>query len=155
MRLWAGLLYALALALLPAGCTGTKPTAKPSAAHSAAAALRPAPIDHSGMVFVPPTTFHMGSTYAQFTDATPVHTVRLDGFWIDATLVTNAQFEKFVAATGYVTVAEQKLDPQQFPGVPADKLVPGALVFTPPKHSVALDDVSQWWSYVPGLLFGC
>ena len=91
----------------------------------------------------------MGSDDPRFTDSQPVHKVTLDGFWIDKNLVTNAQFEKFVANTHYKTVAEQPLDPKEFPGVPLDKLVPGAVVFTPPDHEVPLDDVTQWWQYIP------
>jgi formylglycine-generating enzyme required for sulfatase activity len=40
-------------------------------------------------------------------DARPIHRVHVDGFWMDRTEVTNAQFARFVAATGYVTVAER------------------------------------------------
>ena len=71
-------------------------------------------------------------------------------FWMDAAPVTNAEFEAFVRATRYVTVAERKPDPKDFPGVPPDKLVPGSVVFTPPAHPVSLEDYSKWWSYVPG-----
>ena len=104
----------------------------------------------AGMVWVPPGRFVMGSADAMFPDARPLHTVRLNGFFMDRGLVTNAQFARFVRATGYVTVAERKPDPKLFPGVPPDKLVPGAVVFVPPPHEVALDDVSQWWRYIPG-----
>jgi len=38
-------------------------------------------------------------------DAGPIHRVRVHGFWMDATAVTNAQFEEFVKATGYLTIA--------------------------------------------------
>jgi formylglycine-generating enzyme required for sulfatase activity len=76
--------------------------------------------------------------------------VYVDGFWMDATDVTNAQFEKFVKATRYVTVAERKPLARDFPGVPPEKLVPGSIVFSPPQHPVSLDDYSLWWSYVPG-----
>jgi formylglycine-generating enzyme required for sulfatase activity len=76
--------------------------------------------------------------------------VRVDGFWMDRTEVTNRQFAAFVRATGYVTVAERELDPKDFPGVPSEKLVPGSVVFTPPKGPVPLDDFLAWWSYVPG-----
>ena len=41
-------------------------------------------------------------------DARPVHRVAVDGFYMDATEVTNEQFAKFVAATGYITIAERK-----------------------------------------------
>ena len=92
----------------------------------------------------------MGSDFPAFNDAQPIHQVDLDGFWLDKYLVTNADYEKFVKATGYTTVAEQKPNPADFPGVAREKLVPGSLVFNPPPHSVSLDDVSKWWTYVPG-----
>lgn len=103
-----------------------------------------------GMAWIPPGRFAMGSDFPPFDDARPIHTVELAGFYIDRGPVTNAQFAGFVRATGYVTVAERAPDPAQLPGVPKDKLVPGSVVFTPPSRSVPLDDVSQWWSYVPG-----
>jgi sulfatase modifying factor 1 len=102
------------------------------------------------MVAIPTGQFAMGSDYGMFEDAQPVHAVALDGFFIDRNLVTNTQFARFVKATGYKTVAERKPDPKLFPGVPADKLVPGSVVFVPPAKAVPLDDVSQWWRYVPG-----
>ncbi len=92
----------------------------------------------------------MGSDDERFPDARPVHTVALDGFYMDRYPVTNAQFARFVEATGYVTIAERKPDPKDFPGVPADKLVPGAVVYSAPPKDVPLDDVRQWWRYVPG-----
>jgi formylglycine-generating enzyme len=107
----------------------------------------PAP---EGMVWVPAGRFSMGSTYSPFADARPIHPVELDGFWMDRTPVTNADFARFIRATGYVTVAEQKPDPKDFPGVPVDQLVPGSLVFDPPSHAVPLDDFRAWWNYVEG-----
>ena len=56
---------------------------------------------------------------------------------MDEAPVTNQDFERFVRETGYLTIAERPLDPKQFPGVPASKLVPGSAVFVPPA-SVAL-----------------
>ncbi len=79
----------------------------------------PAP---EGMVWVPGGTFWMGTEDQP--DAQPVHVVRVDGFWMDKTEVTNAQFAKFVEATGYVTVAERRPDPKEFP-----KIRPGVLGF--------------------------
>jgi formylglycine-generating enzyme required for sulfatase activity len=64
--------------------------------------------------------------------------------------VTNAQFAKFVEATGYRTVAEIAPTPEEFPGVPLDKLVAGSIVFTPSSEVSNLDNHFQWWSYVPG-----
>jgi formylglycine-generating enzyme len=37
----------------------------------------------------------------------PQHLVALDGYWIDQTDITNAQFARFVGATGYMTYAER------------------------------------------------
>jgi sulfatase modifying factor 1 len=69
---------------------------------------------------------------------------------LDGQDVTNAQFARFVKATGYVTIAECKPSAKDFPGVSPEKLVAGSLVFTRPANPVSLDDYSQWWSYVPG-----
>lgn len=91
-------------------------------------------------------------------DEYPQHPVKVDGFWMDASEVTNAQYQKFVDATGYVTTAEKKPDWEEIkkqlpPGTPkpADSLlVAASLVFTPPAHAVPLNDVSQWWSWTKG-----
>ena len=102
------------------------------------------------MVLIPAGTFLMGTDDPSFTDAHPVHKVSVNAFWMDEHEVTNAEFEKFVNATNYVTVAERKLDPKDYPGVPAESLVPGSAVFTPPGKNVPLDDPLQWWKYIPG-----
>jgi formylglycine-generating enzyme len=83
-------------------------------------------------------------------DALPVHRVHVDGFWMDANEVTNAEFATFVDATRYVTVAERKPRAADFPGVPEENLVAGSIVFSPPDDAVALDDYRQWWRYQPG-----
>src|SRR5262249_32889703 len=91
-------------------------------------------------------------------DARPWHQVTLDGFWMDRTEVTNEQFERFVKATGYITVAERTPDweemkrslPPDTPKPPDDKLVPCSLVFTPPAEPVSLDQPYRWWQIVPG-----
>jgi formylglycine-generating enzyme len=100
------------------------------------------------MVLIHGGVFQMGSE--DFADSKPVHSVTVNSFWMDEHEVTNAQFADFVKATGYLTVAERKLNPADFPGVPLDKLVPGSAVFTPPSKPVSLDDPLQWWEYVPG-----
>ncbi|HSN05625.1 MAG TPA: SUMF1/EgtB/PvdO family nonheme iron enzyme [Nitrospira sp.] len=105
----------------------------------------PAP---EGMVWIPGGEFWMGAE--EFPDAQPWHRVSLDGFWMDKTEVTNDQFEKFVTATKYVTVAERTPRPEDFPGAPPDNLVAGSVVFSPPDHPVRLNDYFQWWSYVDG-----
>jgi formylglycine-generating enzyme required for sulfatase activity len=103
-----------------------------------------------GMVWVPGGEFVMGSDF--FDDTRPVHRCYVDGFWMDATEVTNAQFRRFVEATGYVTMAERTPTPEQFPGVPKEKLVPFSLVFTPPEvcPPEGCSNCDQWWSVVPG-----
>lgn len=83
-------------------------------------------------------------------DSRPIHRVYVDGFWMDKTEVTNAQFAAFVKATGYVTVAERTPRAEDFPGAPPENLVAGSVVFSPPDHPVPLNDHFQWWSYVKG-----
>jgi formylglycine-generating enzyme required for sulfatase activity len=112
-------------------------------------ALAPEPAPE-GMVWIPGGTFWMGCDTCGMPDAAPAHLIAVDGFWMDKTPITNAQFEKFVKATGYKTVAERKPDPKDFHGAPAEKLVPGDPVFTPPSQDISLDDPYAWWRYVPG-----
>ncbi len=118
----------------------------------------PGPAPH-GMVWIPGGEFSMGSESSADSlcalpgitrDAQPIHRVRVDGFWMDATEVTNAQFAAFVNATGYVTIAEHPLDPADFPGAPPALLVPGSTLFTPPGRPVDLRDPRHWWRYAPG-----
>jgi formylglycine-generating enzyme required for sulfatase activity len=93
--------------------------------------------------------FRMGSD-DHYPEEAPAHPVRVDGFRIDRFAVTNAQFDAFVAATGYVTVAERPLDPALYPGAPPENLAPGSMVFTPTPGPVDLRHLSQWWAWVPG-----
>ena len=76
--------------------------------------------------------------------------VTVDGFWMDVTPVTVAAFAAFVADTGYRTVAQRPLDPRLYPGLPAETLVPGSMVFRPTDGPVDLTDWLIWWRYVPG-----
>ena len=68
-------------------------------------------------------------------------------FWMDETDVTNAEFEKFVMATGYITFAERTPTKEEFPDAPPQNLVAGSAVFTPPTPA-ALNGHFQWWTYV-------
>jgi formylglycine-generating enzyme required for sulfatase activity len=115
--------------------------------------MRKAPPEHAaprdGMVRVPGGTFLMGSQDF-YPEEQPVHEVTVDGFWMDRHTVTNADFRRFVEATGYVTVAERPIDPAAYPGAQPDKLVPGALVFRMAKGPVDLHDFYNWWTWVPG-----
>src|SRR5882762_2075602 len=63
----------------------------------------------SDMLWIPGRTFRMGSEDF-YPEERPIHEVSVDGFWMDRCTVTNAQFAQFVAATGYVTLAERPLD---------------------------------------------
>jgi sulfatase modifying factor 1 len=112
-----------------------------------------------GMVWIPGGEFVMGTNSAEaWPDEKPAHRVAVDGFWMDATEVTNSQFAAFVQETGYVTTAEKapsvdeilaNSPPGTRPPVP-ELLVAGSLVFTPPQSKVALDDVRRWWTWIPG-----
>jgi sulfatase modifying factor 1 len=102
------------------------------------------------MVWIPAGEFWMGSDDESMRDARPVHRVKVDGFWMDRSEVTNEQFARFVRATGYVTVAERKPDPKDFPDAPPELLVAGSIVFTPPKEPVPLTNHLVWWRYQPG-----
>lgn len=102
------------------------------------------------MVLIKGGTFAMGATDESFTDALPVHAVTVDDFWMDEHEVTNADFEVFVKATGYITDAEKKLDPKLYPGASTEELQAGSAVFSPPNYQVALDDPLNWWRYVLG-----
>ncbi|OYT93828.1 MAG: cysteine-type sulfatase aerobic maturase [Burkholderiales bacterium PBB3] len=111
-------------------------------------ALAPAATPHPGMVWVPAGTVAMGDTVYQ--EEQPIQTSQLKGFWMDRTEVTNAQFAAFVAATGYVTVAERPVDTQAHPGLPPELQQPGAVVFVPPTELRNGGDVRQWWQYRAG-----
>ena len=111
------------------------------------------------MVWIPGGQFTMGSDHPLGRpDELPLHEVRVDGFWIDITEVTNAQFREFVEATGYVTTAERPIDwellkqqvPPGTPKPPDEKLQPGSMVFHQPAIDVSLRDIRGWWRWVPG-----
>ena len=118
-----------------------------------------APQAPPGMVFIPGGEFEMGTSgETTHRNEQPAHRVRIDAFYMDETEVTNEQFRRFVEATGYVTTAErvpsweemkQSLPPGT-PKPPAEKLVPGALVFTPPAEAVPTNDPGRWWTWTPG-----
>ncbi len=140
---------ALLAGIAPAASCGTGPD-------------RPAPsppaVPRSGMAWIPGGEFMMGSVDPLARpDESPVHRVRVRGFWMDRTEVTNDEFARFVDATGYRTVAERPVEweelrkqvPAGTPRPPEEMLRPGSLVFTPPAGPVALDQPA-WWAWVPG-----
>jgi len=123
-------------------------------------AAEPAPDARpEGMVWIPGGTFSMGIADPRrlprggseaMPDARPIHRVKVDGFWMDATPVTNAEFAEFVEATGYRTIAER---PLEIAGVPAEQLAgikPGSIVFHHPDQLDNPQDYTQWWEWVPG-----
>lgn len=112
-----------------------------------------------GMAWIPAGEFLMGNDHRMSQpNERPAHRVRLTGFWMDAHDVTNAEFRRFVDATGYLTTAERKprwedLAVQLPPGTPRPidaALVPGAMVFTGTEQEVSLRDYSRWWRFVAG-----
>ncbi|HEX4508165.1 MAG TPA: formylglycine-generating enzyme family protein [Alphaproteobacteria bacterium] len=95
-------------------------------------------------------TFQMGSA-EYYEEEGPVRTETVAPFWIDRYDVTNAEFAKFVAATHYMTDAEKRPDPVDYPEIDKDKLVAGGAVFISPKGGVrTMEDPMQWWSFVAG-----
>jgi formylglycine-generating enzyme len=101
------------------------------------------------MMWIPGGTFLMGSE-SHYAEESPARAVEVAGFWLGRTTVTNGDYARFVAQTGYVTVAERPLDPADFPGAPAENLVSGSMVFTPTSGPVDLRHLSQWWTWTPG-----
>ena len=101
--------------------TLTVPEQRPNRQRGASGLGHAVPIQQSvgretnGMVWIPSGAFYMGSTNGN-RDEMPQHLVTLNGFWMEKYEVTNEQFEKFVKATGYVTVAERKPKTEDFPG---------------------------------------
>lgn len=101
------------------------------------------------MISIPGGRLVMGSDEF-YPEEGPVHERDVAPFELDAHLVTNADFLRFVEDTGYVTVAERPLDPEDYPQVDPSALIPGALVFTPTRGPVDLRDWRQWWRWEPG-----
>jgi formylglycine-generating enzyme len=102
----------------------------------------------SDMVHIAAGTFRMGSD-VHYPEERPAHRVTVDGFWIDRHIVTNDDFARFVAATGYVTFAQRPLDPALYPGARPELLRPGSAVFRMPKRPMRPRDLCDWWEYVP------
>jgi formylglycine-generating enzyme required for sulfatase activity len=160
------LMVASGIAMMPAllAAEATSTTPEPAASPFAPTISNPAPAPTNapaGMVWIPGGEFSMGglapndglctrATLNSVNDSHPVHRVYVDGFWMDKTDVTNDEFEKFVQATGYKTIAEIAPTQEQFPTAPPENLVAGSTVFTPTTNAVPLDDYFQWWRYVHG-----
>ena len=102
-----------------------------------------------GMVWIPGGTFRMGSADF-YPEEQPIHDVTVDGFWMDRYAVTNEQFARFVAETGYLTLAERTPRPEDFPGAPPENLVAGSMVFRKRTGPVDLRNYVNWWVWMPG-----
>lgn len=113
--------------------------------------------EREGMVFIPGGTYTLGTPTPGKFDESASYDVKVDGYWIDETEVTNVQFREFVDATGYLTVAERPVDWEEIkkqlpPGTPKPHdsiLEPGSLIFEPGEVA-NLYDISQWWKWENG-----
>jgi formylglycine-generating enzyme len=105
--------------------------------------------EQADMVRIVGGLFRMGSDH-HYPEEAPAHWVEVDRFLIDRHPVTNRQFAAFVAATDYRTVAENALDPAQFPRLAPAQLRAGSMVFHPSRGPVDLRDIRHWWSWKQG-----
>ena len=102
-----------------------------------------------GMVRIPGGVFIMGSD-VHYPEEAPAHKVNVNGFWMDAHAVTNAEFKRFVDATHYVTLAEKPANAADYPGAKPELLSPHSVVFRKTSGPVDMRDVHNWWTYVAG-----
>ena len=102
-----------------------------------------------GMERIAAGSFMMGSDL-HYPEEAPAHRITVDEFFIDRYAVTNAEFARFVAATGYVTFAERAPKPEDYPGAAPELLVPGSVVFQKPKQRVDTSNIYNWWDYIAG-----
>lgn len=102
------------------------------------------------MVFIPAGDFLMGSKQPVMRDAQPVHRVFVSGFYIDRSEVRNIDFQTFVEQSHYVTLAERDLNASDYPGVAAENLRAGSVVFSKPSHPVSLNKAQSWWRFQQG-----
>src|SRR5205823_130843 len=100
--------------------------------------------NRAGMVLLKGGRFRMGSEEG-YPEERSVHAVGVDPFLIDRHEVTNAQFAAFVKATGYVTTAERKRNPKDYPNTPEALLAPGGVIFVWPKNGEQFKAAYQWW----------
>src|SRR5580692_10989213 len=98
---------------------------------------------------IPGGSYMMGSNN-HYPEEAPARRVTVDGFLIDRYAVTNADFARFVAATGYVTFAERTPRAEDYPGATPELLVPGSVVFQKPKQRVDTSNIYNWWDYIAG-----
>jgi len=109
---------------------------------------RPKPPSEN-MSWIAGGTFTMGSN-EHYAEEAPAHRVSVDAFWMDRHAVTNADFRRFVEATGWITLAERPADAANYPGAQPELLVPSSVVFRKPPYPVDLGNPHHWWIYVAG-----
>jgi sulfatase modifying factor 1 len=102
-----------------------------------------------GMAWIPGGTFLMGSD-RHYPEEAPAHKVKVPGFWMDPYTVTNRDFQRFVDATGHVTLAERPANAEDYPGAKPELLVPSSVVFRKSAGPVDLRNPHNWWTYVAG-----
>lgn len=158
-RLFLG--WMLILMLSVAGCK-KKDATHPEATVDVLIEMPKGTVVPEGMVWIPGGIFMQGAVRADtlaLPHEKPGHKVAVDGFFVDTIEVTNAQFAAFVAATGYITLAERPIDwdalktqlPPDTPKPHDSLLQPGSLVFKKRADGVAnLYDFSQWWQFTRG-----
>jgi formylglycine-generating enzyme required for sulfatase activity len=145
----AGIAASLAVAFASWWFLGQPGLPKPAPpAQRTSCPLAPSTSPHPGMLWVPAGSFAFGDTV--YREETPVRQATVQGFWMDRTEVTNAEFARFVQATGYVTTAERPADATLHPGLPPAMQQPGAVVFVNPTELRNGGDPRQWWQYLPG-----
>jgi sulfatase modifying factor 1 len=109
----------------------------------------PGPAPFEDMVWIPGGAFMMGSN-EHYREEAPAHQVTVDGFWMDKYAVTNAEFARFVEATGYVTFCEKLPNPDDYPGAKPEMIVAASMLFRKPRQRVDLRNHYNWWTWVPG-----
>ena len=101
------------------------------------------------MVLVPGGEYRVGSD-SFYPEESPVRSIQVDPFLLDVAPVTNADFARFVAETGYLTVSEKLPDPDLYPNLPPEEQCPESAVFIPPPISVDRSQPLSWWALVEG-----
>ena len=101
------------------------------------------------MVWIPGGSLLMGSNN-HYPEEAPQHRLEVGGLWMDRAPITNAQFLKFIKASGHRTLAERPADASQYPGARPELLAPASIVFAAPAASVDLGNHYNWWNYVAG-----
>ncbi|XP_038175529.1 formylglycine-generating enzyme isoform X2 [Arvicola amphibius] len=139
-----------------AGSCGCGAPQRPGAHRSSAAAQRysreanvpdlasgPRPLALTKMVPIPAGVFTMGTDDPQIRQdgEAPARRVTVDAFYMDAYEVSNADFEKFVNSTGYLTEAEKFGDSFVFEGMLSEQVK---------AHIHQAVAAAPWWLPVKG-----